>query len=154
MMHPAWASADADIHCNYSIVSKNGNYLLDIGPMANGTVVAAMTQRLRAVGGWLKQSGESVFGTQYWFATPAYGSLRFTTAVEAFYIISLETPSTIRIPSSIPVPILPGDEVTLLGGSGKALNWTKGADNTLTIELPQEEISLVQYAWALKIRYN
>jgi alpha-L-fucosidase len=45
------------------IVSKNGNYLLNIGPDGDGVVPPAVVKRLEAVGFWLKQAGECIFGT-------------------------------------------------------------------------------------------
>src|SRR5262245_2780526 len=44
------------------IVSKGGNYLLNVGPMADGVIPPASQDVLRAVGGWLKKNGEAVYG--------------------------------------------------------------------------------------------
>jgi alpha-L-fucosidase len=44
------------------IVSKGGNYLLNVGPMADGVIPQASQDVLRAVGGWLKKNGEAVYG--------------------------------------------------------------------------------------------
>ena len=44
------------------IVSKGGNYLLNVGPMANGVIPQAAQDILRTVGQWLKVNGEAVYG--------------------------------------------------------------------------------------------
>ncbi|MCX6134829.1 MAG: alpha-L-fucosidase [Ignavibacteriales bacterium] len=44
------------------IVSKGGNYLLNIGPTAEGLVPQPSQDNLRAVGRWLKVNGESIYG--------------------------------------------------------------------------------------------
>jgi alpha-L-fucosidase len=44
------------------IVSKGGNYLLNVGPMADGTIPQASQDILRHVGDWLKVNGEAVYG--------------------------------------------------------------------------------------------
>jgi alpha-L-fucosidase len=44
------------------ITSKGGNYLLNIGPMANGVIPERSVENLRTVGEWLKQNGEAVYG--------------------------------------------------------------------------------------------
>jgi alpha-L-fucosidase len=44
------------------IVSKGGNYLLNVGPMADGVIPRPSQDLLRAVGGWLKVNGEAVYG--------------------------------------------------------------------------------------------
>ena len=44
------------------IVSKGGNYLLNVGPMADGVIPAIPQENLRTVGRWLKLNGEAVYG--------------------------------------------------------------------------------------------
>jgi alpha-L-fucosidase len=44
------------------IVSKGGNYLLNVGPMADGTIPPPSQEVLRTVGRWLKLNGEAVYG--------------------------------------------------------------------------------------------
>jgi len=45
------------------IVSKGGNYLLNVGPMSNGVIPQTAQENLRTVGRWLKVNGEAVHGT-------------------------------------------------------------------------------------------
>ncbi len=44
------------------IVSKGGNYLLNVGPMSDGIIPQAAQDNLRSVGRWLKVNGEAVYG--------------------------------------------------------------------------------------------
>jgi len=44
------------------IVSKGGNYLLNIGPMPDGVIPQASQDILRTVGRWLQVNGEAVYG--------------------------------------------------------------------------------------------
>src|SRR5712692_2475502 len=44
------------------IVSKGGNYLLNVGPMADGIIPQASQDILRTVGRWLKVNGDAVYG--------------------------------------------------------------------------------------------
>jgi alpha-L-fucosidase len=44
------------------IVSKGGNYLLNIGPMSDGVIPQASQDILRTVGRWLQINGEAVYG--------------------------------------------------------------------------------------------
>jgi alpha-L-fucosidase len=44
------------------IVSKGGNYLLNVGPTSEGVIPQASQDVLRAVGQWLKVNGESIYG--------------------------------------------------------------------------------------------
>lgn len=47
-------------------VSKNGNLLLNIGPRADGTIPEIQESRLRALGAWMKEHGEAIYGTSVW----------------------------------------------------------------------------------------
>ena len=44
------------------IVSKGGNYLLNVGPKSDGLIPQASIDNLLAVGAWLKKNGEAVYG--------------------------------------------------------------------------------------------
>lgn len=44
------------------IASKGGNYLLNVGPTAEGVIPQAPQDNLRAVGRWLKANGDAVYG--------------------------------------------------------------------------------------------
>jgi alpha-L-fucosidase len=43
-------------------VSKGGNYLLNVGPTADGVIPQPSQDNLRAVGRWLKLNGEAIYG--------------------------------------------------------------------------------------------
>ncbi len=46
------------------IASKGGNYLLNIGPKADGNIPAESIERLQQVGKWMKVNGEAIYGTK------------------------------------------------------------------------------------------
>ncbi len=46
------------------IVSKGGNYLLNVGPTAEGIIPQASQDNLRQVGKWLKVNGEAIYGAK------------------------------------------------------------------------------------------
>lgn len=57
------------------IVSKNGNYLIGLGPTGDGDIVQPVVERMLDVGKWLKHSGECVYGTVRWFPASSYDFL-------------------------------------------------------------------------------
>lgn len=59
----AWKSADTLITTLVDLASKNSNYLLNVGPDADGVIPAPSAQRLRKIGAWLKVNGQAIFGS-------------------------------------------------------------------------------------------
>ena len=45
------------------IASKGGNYLLNVGPTAEGEIPAESVKRLEEVGQWMAVNGEAIYGT-------------------------------------------------------------------------------------------
>jgi alpha-L-fucosidase len=59
-----WKSTGDLLHKLVDIASKGGNYLLNVGPTAEGVIPAPSVERLRAMGAWLDINGESIYGTR------------------------------------------------------------------------------------------
>lgn len=59
-----WKSAQELTRKLVDIASKGGNYLLNVGPTAEGEIPAPSVERLQAMGTWLASNGESIYGTQ------------------------------------------------------------------------------------------
>jgi alpha-L-fucosidase len=58
-----WKSSTALIRTLAEVASKGGNFLLNVGPTAQGEVPAPSVDRLRAIGRWMAVNGESIRGT-------------------------------------------------------------------------------------------
>jgi alpha-L-fucosidase len=86
-----WKSTATLIFNLVDIASKGGNYLLNIGPTAEGEIPAPSIQRLQEVGAWMQVNGEAIhgsgptcFGAEYGKnveTKDGYGKKRATNAV-------------------------------------------------------------------------
>ncbi|MCC6354708.1 MAG: alpha-L-fucosidase [Verrucomicrobiae bacterium] len=58
-----WKSTEDLIHKLCDIVSKGGNFLLNVGPTPEGEIPGPSIERLEAVGRWMKVNGDAIYGT-------------------------------------------------------------------------------------------
>jgi alpha-L-fucosidase len=58
-----WKSTQTLLRNLIDIASKGGNYLLNVGPTAEGEIPQPSIERLKEVGAWMKVNGESIYGT-------------------------------------------------------------------------------------------
>jgi alpha-L-fucosidase len=58
-----WKSVEDLVRKLCDIVSKGGNFLLNVGPTAEGVIPVASVERLEAVGRWMDVNGEAIYGT-------------------------------------------------------------------------------------------
>jgi len=58
-----WKPAKEIIQTLVDIVSKGGNYLLNVGPTSEGLIPQPSIERLAEVGKWMKTNGEAIYGT-------------------------------------------------------------------------------------------
>ncbi|PVH94282.1 glycoside hydrolase family 29 protein [Periconia macrospinosa] len=136
------------------IVAKNGNFLLDVGPKADGTIPDIMMANLREAGKWIHAHGESIFDTKYWPNGPGDGDFRYTTTDDAFYIQILKEPTgSITIPDL--VPYLQSDEVTVVGGSKNGTTVPAALDSAgrMVLNVSNDIATADKHVWTFKFTY-
>ncbi len=52
------------IHYVINAAGRNGNFLLNVGPMPNGKIQQEHIDRLKAIGSWLQDNGETIYNTK------------------------------------------------------------------------------------------
>ena len=95
-----WKSSEQLVRNLVDIVSKGGNYLLNVGPTAEGLIPDASVQRLAEIGRWMSVNAESIYGTTASpFEQPAWG--RFTKKPGILYAHVFDWPrdGRLRIPA-------------------------------------------------------
>jgi alpha-L-fucosidase len=103
------------LHSFLDRVSKNGNVLLNIAPMADGTIPQAQKDILLGIGDHLKRFGESVYATRAW---TAYGEGPTKMGGGSFTTPHAGTPQDIRFTRNKANTVL---YATVLGWPGSSL---------------------------------
>lgn len=155
-----------------NIVSKGGNFLLNIGPTAEGIVPDESARNLREVGSWLKYNGDAVYNTRKWKIQsegPTSLSFKgtedrkerkftagftpsdfwFTAAENKVYAIAIEYPED-NIAKIISLKKDGNTKVAdvKLAASHESLTFNQ-SDEALTVFLPEKKYNI--YGYALEI---
>lgn len=132
-------------------VSKGGFYLLNISPMADGSIPADQREVLLSIGSWLDAHGEAIYGTRPWM-THAEDQIRFTSTAGALYAVFARWPGEKAHLKSLAknAGVAGIEKVELLAGGG-ALRFVQ-TDSALEVELPRKGRD--QLAYVLKISGN
>ncbi|KXN86827.1 Alpha-L-fucosidase [Leucoagaricus sp. SymC.cos] len=161
-----YKNATTIIQTLVDIVSKNGNFLLDVGPNAEGEIIAPMANNLLDAGKWLDYAGECIFDTDFWFPSsqdqvPAGSILapaRFTTTPTSLCIVAFNQPTGGELVIQKRLPLLPDDKIFLMHPDAAIkhteLQWNVTDDGRTTIQVTDEQTQGVQDAWAFQIQFN
>ena len=168
--HPEYRTPGSLVGDLVDIVSKNGVLLLNVGPMADGSIPEQEQAILRGIGAWLRVNGEAIYGTRPWKVfgegptqvhegpfndtkrTPFTArDVRFTTKGGMLYAIVLGWPEDRQVNIAALAEGAAGDirSVRLLG-STDALKWKRESVG-LHVELPEKPPC--DYAYSLAIEF-
>jgi alpha-L-fucosidase len=150
-----YRSSDEVIHTLSDIVSKNGNLLLNVTLLPDGSLAPTMEKFLHEMADWMKINGEAIFGTRPWtvygegtvgFKGVAFRAsskftakdIRFTRKGDDIYAITLGLPTgqvLIRaLAQGSPLVVGKPTSITLLG-SAETIQWSR-TDQGVVINLP------------------
>ena len=143
-----WKSAEELIHKLIDIVSKGGNYLLNIGPKGDGSIPRESIDAMQAIGRWMAVNNEAIYGTQASpFESPAWG--RYTKKDGQLFAHVFEWPEDGAL--VIPVKVREISRATLLVDPSTELKIEADGNQT-RITLPVSEPDAI--ASVIKLEYN
>jgi alpha-L-fucosidase len=149
-----YKSARQLIHLLVDIVAKGGNFLLNIGPDANGKWVQDAYDRLKKIGNWMKVNGEAIYGTRpiapYKETKVCFTSKKDGTVYAIYLAGSGEEipPAKIMLHSHCPAK---NGKISMLGVK-EAIKWKPVAKGVL-INVPESAQNKppCNHAWVFKI---
>ena len=129
------------------IVSKGGNYLLNVGPTPEGTFEQSAIERLLEAGEWMDLNGEAIYDASAWKVSNESENIDYTRKGNAVYAICAEWPEDellLQAFAQTEAPDLQIKSVKLLGSKEKVA-W-KHATHGLQLSTPERapnELGLV-----------
>ena len=145
-----YKSIEDVMHEMIEVISRNGNFLVNIGPKADGTIPAPQVERLRAMGTWLKINGNAIYGSRYWKVCDQENEhLAFTTKGKNLYAIKLAKPTKpFIIDATAGWSADTVKSVKLLGSLGDVQWQMTPAGLQIT---PPAQLGTSNYAWSFEI---
>lgn len=59
-----WKTVEELLHELIDVVSRGGNFLLNIGPKPDGSIPEESVRLFKGIGEWMKNNGEAIYGTR------------------------------------------------------------------------------------------
>ena len=150
---PKYKSTQTLLNMLVQVVSRGGNFLLNVGPDPLGILDDEVYARLRGIGDWMKVNSEGIYGTKP-VAPHHVGNVYFTAKDEYVYAFYAADDGDNNIPDKIFIgDVVPqGSYVTMLG-SNVRLKWKKGSDGVY-VNIPESlrKIAPCDYVFCLKIK--
>jgi alpha-L-fucosidase len=145
-----WKSAEILIKNLADIVSKGGNFLLNVGPTSEGLIPEASIERLKEMGEWLKINGDAIYKVRQLKNYKEGDNIRYTLSSNGKFVNAF----LFSLPDKqvIIKQIKPKEGTVIrMYGSNADLKWTWNETAGLTVELPDQASLPCKYVWVLKI---
>ena len=173
-------SSEDLVYMLVDIVSRGGNFLLDIGPTADGRIPPLMEERLFEIGQWMEVNGEAIYGTTTHANSCQWTAGKVQELKHGNYRVKYDVHKLLKAPDEgmarkealftrkgkalyAICPVFPDGELVLKGikatagtnvsmlGGGK-LEW-KQTDAGVAITMPSVNPSKMpcEFAWTFKV---
>jgi alpha-L-fucosidase len=131
------------------IVSKGGNYLLNIGPSPEGEWHDAAYERLQEIGAWMKINGSAIYGTRKFSTFNEGDRIRFTQSKDGKtrFVFLFDAPGERLFLTKIPFE--KKTKVNLLGGAGP-LPWRQ-TEQGVEIMFSEKARNTGKHVWVLRV---
>ncbi len=144
-----WKSVSTLVRNLIDIASKGGNYLLNVGPTAEGEFPEESIKSLKGIGDWMKVNGEAIYGTK---GNPLQAQEwgRITRKQNTLYLSVFDWPSNGQLSvSGLKNKV---KSATILGTKGKLKTTVNG--DQLSVSLPTQPVNEIATVVKVEVEGN
>ncbi|MRT93799.1 alpha-L-fucosidase [Ancylomarina sp. 16SWW S1-10-2] len=128
-----WKSNKVLIQHLVDIVSKGGNFLLNVGPDSKGLFPPESVERLKAIGEWTKVNGEAIYGAKASPVNrPEWGRYTRKEGVVYAHVFDWPEDGQIKIDGKLKVK-----KASLLTDAGKELEIKQSGESSIVVVGPK-----------------
>ncbi len=150
-----YKSAQQLVQLLVKVVSRGGNFLLNIGPSSDGDWDTTAYSRLKDIGAWMKINGEGIYNSKP-IAPYSSDNIFFTQSKDGknIYAFYLSEKDDVMLPAQIKINALTINKKSKIQvlGSGEKLKWNQeGGNIIINIPAKMQNKNVAKYALVMKI---
>lgn len=139
-----WKTPKQLVHNLVEVVSRGGNYLLNVGPTETGEFPPEAVERLQHIGQWMERNNEAIYGCTY---TPLQGSAwgQATRKGNTVYLHIIDCPSN----SKLEIDDFPGEVKSANLMNNDLLEFNQNGQHLeimLPTPMPDQDVSVIELA--------
>ncbi|MDO4511706.1 MAG: alpha-L-fucosidase [Bacteroidales bacterium] len=140
-----YKSVEDIVHLLINTSGKGANLLLNIGPQPNGELPAIALERLKGVGKWLREYGETIYGTTAGDVLPqSWGAMTRKGTVQYVHLTDNATAGT-----TLTLPLKGKVKTATVFTTGEKVPFKQTKEGTLTLTIPHHTPT-IDYVLVLK----
>lgn len=134
------------------VVSKGGNFLLNIGPSPEGTFDDSAYNRLKGIGDWMKINSEAIYGTRKYASFNDGENIRYTQSKDGktVYVFLFNEPGMEVVLTKL--AYTNNMKASLMGTKAKLK--LKNYEHGLSILIPKGANEKLKNVWVIKLTKN
>lgn len=144
-----YKSSDVLITNLVDVVSKGGNFLLNIGPAPDGTLDSVAYARLNDIGRWMDNNSQAIYNTRMYQVFGEANGIRYTKSKDlpTLFVFIPESPSGKVVLEH--VPFSSSIDAFILGNN-KAIK-TSDSKGKLVLHFPKNTSKMGEYVWVVRL---
>jgi alpha-L-fucosidase len=144
-----YKSSDVLITSLVDVVSKGGNFLLNIGPAPDGTLDSVAYARLNDIGLWMDNNSQAIYNTRMYQVFGEANGIRYTKSknLPTLFVFIPESPSGKVVLEHVPYS---ASIDAFILGNNKSIK-TSDSNGKLVLHFPKNTSKMGEYVWVVRL---